>query len=1004
MGFDFKQGSLLCRVSDATASWLVRRSLVVLGLAVALTAGLAPFAVRVGMDDDVVKFLPEGDPDVIKFTDIGERFQGLSIGILGVEAPNGDLFTVERLRFMRTLTRALRDVKGVGYATGLTELRDVAERPSGEGDSLTVIADLIGELPAAGDPDATKTLAEMRARVLSRDHIVGSLISTDGTAAILLAHVAPGARVTDTANAIRALTDKLIRETGSDLRMRYGGAPFIGAYVAEGTQRDLKILAPYVCGAVLILVFFSFRSVVGMILAVVSILLGIVWTMGLMGLAGRDFTLVSSSMPVLLIALGSAYSIHVLTRILSVIDSGEVPDRRAAVRLAVADVGPPVFAAGLTTALAFLSFLVMDIAPMREFGLWMAVGTMAILYCGLLVVPALVIWLPLKPRSEGRAPEWLMRGLIAAARRVSRDRRLAFGALVLIGVTSAAFLPRLSTHMDTKSFFSEGSEPLEAEHFLEQKLGGSLFVQVEVKGDIRSALALRQIDRIAAYAGALQGVTDIQSVAMVVTLAGQALSGDKRIPADLDGARSLTVLADDDPNLRLLVDAEWKHALVQVKVGGFDTERAMRVARAIGSQGRVLGGVRVAVPRSGLDEAARRREIGDVAQHVADILIGGGVEGVELPRVAALMEALAASEAVGGLAGPVLERLRGHIVDDELIYLKDDASLEPLARKVAAALDAGTLTEDALWGLIEPLASDEDRQDPKGLRKATDFLQGDLIALLRARRQAALVTGLAPLLAGVDKPEVREGVARAAGVLLDQVAFLPAEAAAGLKTTGRTDLQIEVSGYPVLYAGMNRSVQMNQIYSTLLAFVLVGLALWWVYRSALLSFVALVPAGLTLLVAFGLIGAFGLSVDIGTSMISAIAVGVGIDYAVHLLWKHEVPAEGGEDAALVVSLRATGWGIIINTLAVTVGFALLLASTVVPMRRFGILTAACMIVSAVGTLLLVPALTRWVAPAVRRRWRMTHAMDDSGALGLHGPLSDDLDPASAPLGDGDGRP
>lgn len=997
MGFDFKTGSLLCRVSDATARWLVRRGTVVIAVAVALTAVLAPFALRVGMDDDVVKFLPEGDPDVVKFQEIGDRFHGLSIAILGMEAPDGDLFTAERLGAMRALTRELKHVKGVGFATGLTELRDVAEHASGEGEDLSVVADLVGELPAsssaAGAPEA---MAALRQRVMSRDHIVGALISDDGTAALILAHLSPDARVTDTANAIRAAAARVLGDAGSDLRIRYGGAPFIGAYVAEGTQKDLRILAPYVVGAVLILVFLSFRSVIGMVLSVVSILLGIAWTMGLMGLAGRDFTLVSSSLPVLLIALGSAYSIHVLTRVLAVIDAGE-RDRREAVRRAVADVAPPVFAAGLTTALAFLSFLVMDISPMREFGLWMSVGTMAILYSGLLFVPAACLWLPLRARSEGRAPAWLMAAMIGAARRVSRDRRLAIVGLVVIGGASAAFLPNLTTHMDTKSLFSEGSEPMEAEHFLESRLGGSLFVQVEVAGDIRSALVLRQIDRLSDYAAALDGVADVQSVAQVVRLVSQALAGDKRIPADLDAARSLTVLADDDPNLRLLVDGDWKHALIQVKVGGFDTERAMRVARSIGSQAAVLGGVRVAVPRGGLGEAARLREVGDVASHVVDLLIAGGVHGRDPAAVAAALLPLGDAAAGAGLGGQVEERLRGHIEEDELLYLKDGETVAGLAGAVTPALAAGTLTEDALWALVEPRASDEDREDPEGLRKAVAFLHGDLKAVLRDGRQKSLESGLAPVLAGVEAPALREAVTRAAGVLLDDVAFLPAALADG-PAVGRASLDVKVSGYPVLYAGMNRSVQMNQIWSTALSFLLVGLALWWAFRSHLLAFVALVPPGLTLLVAFGIIGAASLSIDIGTSMISAIAVGVGIDYAVHLLWKHGVPEEGQEDVALEGSLRATGWGIIINTLAVTVGFAVLLASTAVPMRRFGVLTAACMVVSAVATLLLIPALTRRVAPAVLRRWRTNHALDQ--ALDARGALSDD----GARVVDGDRRP
>ena len=981
MGFDFKDRSLLARVSARVASWIGKHSVLILVVAGALTAALAPFAARVGMDDDVVKFLPEGDPDVARFQEIGRRFHGLSIALIGLEATEGDLFQVEQMRFMRRLTLALREIDGVDFASGLTEMRDVSEQKTEDGETQANLADLVGDLPESADaPGAKAVMDDIRARALSRDYLVGTMVSEDGKAAIVLCNLGADARLTDTATAIRKTTERIDKEFGLPLRIRYGGAPFIGAFVAEATQRDLRTLAPYVCGSVLLLVFLSFRSVSGMVLALASVLLGIAWTMGIMGIAGRDFTLVSSSLPVILIALGSAYAIHLLTRIMAAIDAAGGRDRKAAVVSAVAEVGPPIFAAGLTTALAFLSFLVMDIEPMREYGVWMSIGTMAILFSGLFAVPAACIHLPLKPRSEGRAPEWVMGPLVRAARRVSRDRKLAIGVTSVIAVASAFFLPQVTTHMDTKSFFTEDSEPMEAERFLEQRLGGSLFVQVQVTGNIRSSLVLRQIDRLGAFAKALQGVTDVRSISQVIALVGRTLKGEERIPAAEDATRSLTVLADDDPNLRLLVDPDWEHAIIQVKVGGFDTERAMKVARRLEAAAGELAETRVSVSRDGLGPEARQTEMREVTSHIADILTGAGAQEADIAQIAQIVAGLSSLGGAGRekLLAAVTDRLRKDITDDEYLYLRSDDDLPALAADATTGLRAGTLTVDSLMEMALPRVSDEDREDPKGMRKAVAYIFGNLRSVERSFREHAIGEAVAPLLGGDPKlAAARTKIVAAAAVLLDDTANLPASAAQGLPELTRQELGLSVSGYPILYAGMNRSVQANQISSTLVSFLLVGLALAWVFRSFFLSFVALVPAGLTLLVAFGLIGAFHLSLDIGMSMIAAIAVGVGIDYAVHLLWKHGVPAPGQEDEALSTSLRATGWGIIINTLAVTVGFAVLTASSVVPMRKFGVLTAACMLVSAVGTLLLVPALARWVAPAVRRDRRRSDE-DDKG--------------------------
>ena len=144
-----------------------------------------------------------------------------------------------------------------------------------------------------------------------------------------------------------------------------------------------------------------------------------------MGFFDQPLTLVSSSLPMLLLALGSAYSIHFLTRVLGNLDAG-METRQEAVLEAASSVGPPIFIAGLTTALAFLSFTVMDIRPMREFGVWMVGGTLVIVFLAILDVPAACTLLPLRARAGERAPAWAIGAMVGGARWITRRPLVSF--------------------------------------------------------------------------------------------------------------------------------------------------------------------------------------------------------------------------------------------------------------------------------------------------------------------------------------------------------------------------------------------------------------------------------------------------------------------------------------------------------------------------------------------------------------------------------------------------
>ena len=941
---DFRARSALLRaVAEAIGGLAARRPVLVLSVIALITVALGAPAARIDYSDDVLSFLPEAHPEVVSFRELGARFGGLSVGLVGVEAPDGDLFTHDRLALIRRITKQVARVDGVAFSSGLTELRDITVG-SEEGEEVAVVSQLVpDELAPADDVEAYRAL---KRRVLARTHLHGSFISPDGTASLVLVNLRPDVDQKAVADAVRAAADALLGDSGT-LRMHYGGAPFIGSYVASVARADIGRLTPWVSAAIILIVLVTARSVLGALVALSSVGVAIVWVMGLLALAGRPLTLVSSSLPMLLVALGSAYSIHLLAKVLAQLDEGV--ERPEAVAHAVREVGPPVLVAGITTALGFLSFLVMNIAPMREFGLWMAVGTVIVVLLGMLVVPAACVLLPLRGREGGRTPAWALAAMVGSARAVVRRPALSLTLMVGGAFWASLYISLLPGAMDMRAFFDEDSEPVRSEDFLDQRLGGAVFLQVESRGDLKTSLVLRQVERMADLAASNPAVSTVQSVLVPVTLAAEGLTGEKRVPFSDQATRAIAALVEDDPNMKLVVDRGWRHGLMQIQLRSAQGREALKLARQLRETS--FGGARAAVPRGALTPAQAQTELGEVLAHLK--LVAPGASDTTLAHAMGAGATLDAKQ--------VERSLRADIEDDEMVYVVDGTDLAAIAAAVTPKLQATALDSAGFLEALKPHLDPEELEDQAALKKGIDHIHGHLTALARSGLTKARTDAV---MAAAPEAE-RARVERVVAVLADPYASLPAAQAQGAENTEVVDFT--VSGYPLVYEGMNDAVRRNQTLSLLTSMALVILTLSLFFRSLRIGIVASLPAGLTLLVMFAVMGVLRIPMDVGTSMIASIALGVGIDYAVHLVWRHGTPAPEDADEALESSLAATGWGIVINALEVTVGFGLLVFGTLVPTQNVGLLTAIAMMVSAASTLVLVPALVRWAAPGNRER-------------------------------------
>ena len=136
-----------------------------------------------------------------------------------------------------------------------------------------------------------------------------------------------------------------------------------------------------------------------------------------------------------------------------------------------------------------------------------------------------------------------------------------------------------------------------------------------------------------------------------------------------------------------------------------------------------------------------------------------------------------------------------------------------------------------------------------------------------------------------------------------------------------------------------------------MTFALLVVLLTVAFRSVVTSLKALVPALVMFALAIGIMGAAHVPLDPTTSMISAIALGVGVDYAIHFLWRRRRRRESLKEAAETI-----GPSIASNAIQVAAGFSVLAISDMIPMQRFGLLVAMTMVLSALATFILLPVL------------------------------------------------
>lgn len=176
--------------------------------------------------------------------------------------------------------------------------------------------------------------------------------------------------------------------------------------------------------------------------------------------------------------------------------------------------------------------------------------------------------------------------------------------------------------------------------------------------------------------------------------------------------------------------------------------------------------------------------------------------------------------------------------------------------------------------------------------------------------------------------------------------------------------QVKIAGSVASSDAMNQVMVEGKIRNIGQIWLIVIVLASVVLRSVVAGLLVTVPLVLSVLGEFALLGFLDWHLDIGTSAILPMAVGIGADYALYFIFrmKEELHKTPDFDKALLITMRTSGKAVFFVSSAITAGYLCLALSPFGFHRKLGILVALAMVISSLGAITVLPALLKYIRP------------------------------------------
>lgn len=334
----------------------------------------------------------------------------------------------------------------------------------------------------------------------------------------------------------------------------------------------MGLLSPIAFLIIALIIFLNFRSSKELAIPLLTVTIAIIWTLGIISLLHFELTLITSIIPVILLAVGSGWPIHLINRL----NLETETDRKSALVKSLLYVALPVSLAAFAAMIGFLTFVFGSYLTMiQQFGVFSALGIFIALLLSLTFVPAFIYSTNFKNNKnvwikKNNHHSWLDKFLKLNVRFILDRPINIIIPWVLVIIVSLVGATKIQHQADLVDFFKKSSDVQKTERLLQQKFSGSLPVYVTVNGNVHSPEMLRVMKQIQSHMEESPYIKHTQSVANLIEEMNNAMGEGKKVPNEQAKIEQLWFLLDGQDITKQLVNETLTEGIIQANLSSAD--------------------------------------------------------------------------------------------------------------------------------------------------------------------------------------------------------------------------------------------------------------------------------------------------------------------------------------------------------------------------------------------------------------------------------------------------
>jgi len=468
---------------------------------------------KITIDTSTEGFLHKEDPALVRYEAFKEQF-GLDERIM-VAIKTKDIFDIEFLKKLKELHVELQD--SVPHLTDINSLLN-ARNTRGEKETL-IVEDLMENFP-----DTSKKLQQLKDLANSNVMYKNLLLNPENTFTTIIlepnvyeqsenidALAGFGEDVnekdleflsdkskSEMVDAVHKIKEKFEAE---NFEIFIAGSLAVNDATKKNMQKDMQKFVKLVLLMMMIFLFVVFRRISAVILPIFIVAISLLSTIGFMAYLGTPITIPTQILPSFLLAVGIGAVVHLLAIFYKDLNTNK--DKLKAISYSLGHSGLAIVMTSLTTAAGLLSFSTAEIAPIADLGIFASIGVMVALLNTLVMLPALLAVLPIKPAKDKHIEKSKKMDKFLDSIAIfsfAHAKKIVVVSIITIGVFiySATFVEFKHNPL---SWHPDGSDVKKATYTVDKELRGSVTMEVVIdtkkENGLYNSELLHKIDSLA---------------------------------------------------------------------------------------------------------------------------------------------------------------------------------------------------------------------------------------------------------------------------------------------------------------------------------------------------------------------------------------------------------------------------------------------------------------------------------------------------------------------------